>query len=102
MLRTHVLPSEALLAHDVDVCLERPSGALPSEWESVNLGVSELCAQLAEALEKKGSKDISRLFEKYLYGKKSKDSACVLGFRGLGLGLGSRVEGLRVPRRALI
>ena len=28
---TPVLPSEALLAHDVYVCLERPSGALPPE-----------------------------------------------------------------------
>ena len=28
---TPVLLSEALLAHDVDVCLERPNGALPPE-----------------------------------------------------------------------
>ena len=31
MLRTPVLFSEALLALDVYVCLERPSGALPPE-----------------------------------------------------------------------
>ena len=30
-LQTPVLHSEALLAHDVYVCLERPSGALPPE-----------------------------------------------------------------------
>ena len=33
MLWTPVLLSEALLAHDVDVCLERPSRALPLEQE---------------------------------------------------------------------
>ena len=33
VLRTTVLLSEALLSHDVYVCLERPSGALPLEQE---------------------------------------------------------------------
>ena len=31
VLQTPVLLSEALLAHHVDVCLERPSGALPPD-----------------------------------------------------------------------
>jgi hypothetical protein len=34
VLRTPVLLSEALLAHDVYMCLERPSGALPPEMMS--------------------------------------------------------------------
>jgi len=34
VLRTPVLLSEALLAHHVYVCLERPSGALPIEDEA--------------------------------------------------------------------
>jgi len=32
---TPVFLSEALLAHDVDVCLERPSGALQSYLQSL-------------------------------------------------------------------
>ena len=33
VLRTPVLLSEAFLAHDVHVCLESPSGALPTDTQ---------------------------------------------------------------------
>ena len=39
---TSVLLSEALLAHDVFVCLERPSGALPPDDSSYTLLVQEV------------------------------------------------------------
>jgi len=38
VLRTPVLPNEALHAHDVYECLERPSGALPREVMSPDRG----------------------------------------------------------------